>query len=125
MCIRDSVLCEDIEYEDSVDGFAKLMFAKALGYLFTSHKLHEDHWAQPFIKDLNQEKVRISGKVIARDYFSGGFVSADAVSYTHLILASRIAFIGWILGFIAGEVSNLISDYKRTKSLTHTLRRKR
>ncbi|MBK7424726.1 MAG: hypothetical protein IPJ48_17495 [Propionivibrio sp.] len=46
-------------------------------------------------------------------------------SFEQLILASRIAFIGWILGFIAGEVSNLISDYKRTKSLTHTLRRKR
>ncbi|HAN47270.1 MAG TPA: hypothetical protein DCQ20_00075, partial [Nitrospira sp.] len=73
----EMVLCEDIEHEDSVDGFAKLMFAKALGYLFTSHRLHEDHWAQPFIKDLDQEKVRISGKVIARDHFSGGFVSAD------------------------------------------------
>ena len=46
-------------------------------------------------------------------------------SFEQLILASRIAFIGWILGYIAGEVSNLISDYKRTKSLTHTLRRKR
>ena len=70
------VLCGDIDYDDSGDGFSKLMFAEKLGYRFFLDSLHESHWAQPFIKNLNDEKAVISGKVIAKDFFSGSFVSS-------------------------------------------------
>lgn len=70
------LLCSDIDPDETCDGFAKLMFAKAIGYRFFNHELDAGHWAKPFIKSLSDEKAKISGKVIAKDYFSGSFVNA-------------------------------------------------
>ena len=68
-------LCHDLDYDGEGDEFAKLMFAQKAGLVFVDFGLPEKHWAQPFIRNLSKEKVKVGGKVIDSAEFSGNFTS--------------------------------------------------
>ena len=46
-------------------------------------------------------------------------------AFEQAILVSQIVFVGWILGYIAGRVSNFIANRNRSTSMTRNLRRKK
>lgn len=71
----DVQLCHEIDFEGDGDEFAKLMFAEKAGFIFVSNGLPREHWAQPFIRNLRDEKIRVAGKVINSAKFYGGFAS--------------------------------------------------
>lgn len=70
-------LCRDFSDEDRGDDFAKLMFAMQANLLFVNYGLPEDHWALPFLRDIEEETVKVGGKVIASEHFSGGWVEGS------------------------------------------------
>ena len=70
-------LCRDFSDDDRGDDFAKLMFAMKTDLLFVNYGLPEKHWAVPFLRDLEEESVKIGGKVIASEHFSGGWVEGS------------------------------------------------
>lgn len=66
-------LCKDFDEEGNGTDFAKLMFAMKANLLFVQYGLPDNHWARPFLRDISEEKVTISGKVVASEYFNGGW----------------------------------------------------
>ena len=69
-------LCADFDHTGAGDDFAKLMFARHCDLLLVRHGLPENHWVRPFLRDLANEDVKIGGKVVAKEHFSGGWVEA-------------------------------------------------
>ncbi|TXT24964.1 MAG: hypothetical protein FD131_4771 [Rhodocyclaceae bacterium] len=69
------LLCSDFDVDGEGDEFAKLMFAMEAGLRFVSYGLPKAHWAQAFLRDLSQEEVKVSGRVIAKGDYNGGFAS--------------------------------------------------
>ena len=67
-------LCEDFDEADRGNDFAKLMFAEQAGLLFLSGKLPESHWANAYLRNIEEEEVMVSGTVVAEGNFSGDFV---------------------------------------------------
>lgn len=69
------VLASDLDgWSGEGDVFAKLTLAKQSEILFVVG-LPKGHWAHEYIVDLSETKAKISGKVIAKDYFNGYYVS--------------------------------------------------
>ncbi len=70
-------LCKDFYVDEGGADFAKMMFAKAAGFLFVSRMLPANHWVNDYLRELEEEDVRVSGKVVAEDHFSGNWVDGD------------------------------------------------
>ena len=71
------MLFRDFDEEDRGDDFTRLMWAEKAQVLFVSHELPEQHWAVQHLRDLAEEEVKVSGRVMASDHFSGGWVDGD------------------------------------------------
>lgn len=71
-------LCKDFDEEGGGTDFAKLMFAMKANLLFVQYGLPENHWARPFLRDIAEEEVKVSGKVVASEHFSGGWCEGSA-----------------------------------------------
>lgn len=56
------------------DGFARMLYAQAKGGLFVD-ALPAGHWAQPYVVDLWQARLRIACKAVAMQTFEGRYVS--------------------------------------------------
>ena len=70
-------LFRDFDEEDRGDDFTRLMWAEKAKVLFVSHELPEQHWAVPHLRDFAEEAVKVSGRLVAKDHFSGGWVDGD------------------------------------------------
>ncbi len=82
-------LCKDFYEAENGDDFAKLTFAKKARLLFVDRGLPANHWANAFLQDIEEEEVKVSGKVVAQGDFSGGWVDGviklvDKLSLTML-----------------------------------------
>jgi len=62
--------------EDSVDYFARVMFAKAKNLCFVE-SLPEGHWAIPYLIDLSKPAVTVGGQCIAKQKFFGRIADAE------------------------------------------------
>lgn len=71
------MLFRDFDEEDQGDDFTRLMWAEKAQVLFVSHELPSQHWAVQHLRDLAEEEVKVSGRVVAKDEFSGGWVDGD------------------------------------------------
>ena len=71
-------LCKDFDEEGGGTDFAKLMFAMKANLLFVQYGLPDTHWACPFLRDIAEEEVKIGGKVVASEHFSGGWCEGRA-----------------------------------------------
>ena len=67
-------LCNDFYVDEGGADFAKMMFAKAAGFLFVSRMLPANHWVNDYLRDIEEEEVRVSGKVVVQGDFSGRWV---------------------------------------------------
>lgn len=70
------VLCADFDYEGDGADLAKLTFCKDAGFLLAPDCLPQQHWAQPYLVDLRNERIRLGGRVIASGGYSGDWTSA-------------------------------------------------
>ena len=71
-------LCKDFDEEGGGTDFAKLMFAMMTNLLFVQYGLPDNHWVRPFLRDIAEEEVKIGGKVVASEHFSGGWCEGSA-----------------------------------------------
>ena len=69
------ILAHDFpEWDGEGDEFAKLQYASQCNLIFVSG-LPSGHWAHDYALTLQDEPAVISGKVVAKDYFSGSYAS--------------------------------------------------
>lgn len=62
---------------DAEDDFARLAWAIEEGVIFLRSILPQGHWAEPHLRDLRSNEVKIDAQVIAEDRFRGNWCSAD------------------------------------------------
>jgi len=65
---------EPVTRPEVESGFARLMWTEKAKALFVCDRLPEQHWAKPYLRDLEEEEITISGSVLAEDYFRDGWV---------------------------------------------------
>ncbi|WP_172600122.1 ATP-binding protein [Sulfuricystis multivorans] len=71
------MLFREYNEEDCGDYFARLMWAEKAKVIFVSSELPEQHWAVKHLRNLGEEEVKVSGRAVATDHFSGGWVDGD------------------------------------------------
>jgi len=78
-------ICQDFTEDDcpNGDGFIRLTAAMTRGWQFISH-LPPGHWANEHLKDLLSMELRIGGKVLAEESFSGAWTSARVKLFEEL-----------------------------------------
>lgn len=71
------MLFSSFDEEDRGDDFSRLMWAEKAKVLFLERELPAQHWAVPHLRDLAEEEVKVSGRVVAKGHFSGGWCEGD------------------------------------------------
>lgn len=84
--------------------FAKMIWAKEVQAVFVDKSdLHAKHWAQAHLLDLGEATVRIGGKVLAKDHFSGNFAYCDVKLMESLSIAVNGEWVKTIEPLAIGE----------------------
>ena len=73
---KSVILCRTPDELLEGDGFARMMFAQAKGFVYVD-LLPEGHWANEHIIDLFDAALQISGTVLATGQFEGNWVSGE------------------------------------------------
>jgi hypothetical protein len=76
--------CFDADSSECKDGYLRLMWAEKQHALFVDACLPCDHWVEAWLRDLEEEALRVEGPLLAQGEFHGNWVSGDIRLYDAL-----------------------------------------